>query len=285
MKPSLLLLSKFWRESNKCCHPIPLLSSSLIFFHGSHTITTTTNSSRVDDEEEKARETKLANHILFSQLKVHDKNTIQKLNNDLALSTTTDIQITFSSKMNGYGLIAQRDFAANEHLFSTSILSSQTLKQHLNGTYFHHYNDTIKLRQQRVSNKDEKFIFKFAHSHSLQIGINQHIIMDFLPAIFFNHSCDANVGLQIIQSPMTTAKTSSHFPSTELKFIAMNKIQKGQELKIDYETFEYDLTEREIECKCGSKRCRGILKGYKYHGEIVRELYGDDFIAPYLLSL
>jgi SET domain-containing protein len=58
------------------------------------------------------------------------------------------------------------------------------------------------------------------------------------PENFGNHSCDPNM-------------SKDH--------IALRDIEAGEELTVDYS--EYSDINWEMECKCGSKKCRGKVKG------------------------
>jgi len=57
-----------------------------------------------------------------------------------------------------------------------------------------------------------------------------------------NHSCEANTGYQ------------------GLNVIALRKINKGEELTLDYATL-LDETAQPFECQCGSPSCRGTIQG------------------------
>jgi hypothetical protein len=103
-------------------------------------------------------------------------------------------------------------------------------------------------------------------SHSVQTDWDRHVIMD-LPARYINHSCDASVGIR-----------ANDFGAFD--FFALRRIDKGQELLWDYETSEYKISSA-FRCTCGASNCRGVLKGYEFHEETVRERYGN-YIADYL---
>jgi uncharacterized protein len=90
-----------------------------------------------------------------------------------------------------------------------------------------------------------------------------------LPAILVNHSCEANVGIR-------TNNVGAY------DFIALRDVKKGEEVLWDYETSEYNLYGQFL-CSCGVSNCRGILKGFHSHGHTVIQLYGKEYIAPYLL--
>ncbi len=66
---------------------------------------------------------------------------------------------------------------------------------------------------------------------------------------FLNHSCTANC-----------------YCNTEgLTVIAIDDIEPGTELTINYNATEYDMAEPFI-CKCESKNCCGEIKGFRYLG-------------------
>ena len=108
-------------------------------------------------------------------------------------------------------------------------------------------------------------------THTIQTNYDTHVIMD-LPAILINHSCFGNVG--IVDNPKSGA----------YDFYAIQSISKETELVWDYETAEYEITNFP-KCGCRQKEyCRTILRGYKVHGSIVRQQYGSQYIANYLLT-
>jgi hypothetical protein len=105
-------------------------------------------------------------------------------------------------------------------------------------------------------------------SHTIQMGFDEHAIIN-LPARFINHRCnEANVGVQL--------------SATGFDFYAIRKIPKGAELLWDYETTEYE-TSTPFECSCG-ENCRGKVLGFRHHSEQVLESYDPKFVAPYLLQ-
>ena len=108
-------------------------------------------------------------------------------------------------------------------------------------------------------------------THTIQTNYDTHVIMD-LPAILINNSCFANVG--IVDNPKSGA----------YDFYAIQHIPIETELVWDYETAEYEITNFP-NCVCGQKEhCRTQLRGYKFHGTIVRQQYGSQHIAKYLLT-
>lgn len=103
-------------------------------------------------------------------------------------------------------------------------------------------------------------------SHSVQRDWKEHIDME-LPAILINHCCDANVGI------LDNNKDA-------YDFLALREIKKGSELVWDYECSEYEIS-TPFRCTCGSSKCRGVLSGFKYNGDVIIKRYAP-FYASYL---
>jgi hypothetical protein len=112
-------------------------------------------------------------------------------------------------------------------------------------------------------------IIRERNDHSIQTGWNTHVIMD-LPGRFINHSCDANVGIK-------------DNDQGAFDFFAICDINKGDELLWDYETSEY-ISVSVPTCLCGSPKCRGGLKGFKYNSDVIKERYGD-YYPQYLRTI
>jgi len=106
-------------------------------------------------------------------------------------------------------------------------------------------------------------------SHTIQTGWKKHAIMD-LPALLVNHSCQANVGVE-------------ENDVGAYDFNALTKISRDEEVLFDYETTEYEITSP-FPCSCGAPSCRGVLKGFRSHQQIVLALYGRDHVAQFLLQ-
>jgi hypothetical protein len=73
-----------------------------------------------------------------------------------------------------------------------------------------------------------------------------------------NHSCEPNLGLQ-----------------GQIVFVAMRDIATGEEL-----TFDYAMTDDEpyeMECRCGSKNCRGTITGFDWRKPQLQRKYDGYF--------
>ena len=86
----------------------------------------------------------------------------------------------------------------------------------------------------------------------LQIGQKKYIYP--FPASFgrfTNHSCNPNAGLKGKQ-----------------KIVAITNIKSGEEITLDYSTTTSDVKWK-MSCKCGSKKCRKIIRSIQYLPEDV----------------
>lgn len=83
------------------------------------------------------------------------------------------------------------------------------------------------------------------------------------PADCFNHSCDPNLGF-----------------TGQIGLIAIRNIDAGEELRFDYAMCDgtsYD----EFVCHCGSKNCRGHIRGNDWMDPELRVKY-EGYFSPYL---
>lgn len=89
--------------------------------------------------------------------------------------------------------------------------------------------------------------------YSFQFGPNEHIEpvneKDGSSGLghFLNHSCNPNVGIRVIR----------HNGNGYIQVVARKDIRKGEEVKADYASMEFETTAESLTCKCGSERCRG----------------------------
>ena len=82
--------------------------------------------------------------------------------------------------------------------------------------------------------------------------------------IFINHSCCPNVGFQ-----------------GQIIYVAMREINSGEELCHDYSMERTD--DYALECRCGSKYCRGRVTGNDWRRPDLQERYGNHF-SSYVLE-
>jgi hypothetical protein len=72
--------------------------------------------------------------------------------------------------------------------------------------------------------------------------------------LYTNHSCDPNIAIQ-----------------GQIVFVAMRSITPGEELTHDWATT--DDGDYELECRCGSPRCRRVVTGKDWMKPELRERY------------
>lgn len=82
--------------------------------------------------------------------------------------------------------------------------------------------------------------------------------------LFLNHSCEPNVGF-----------------GGNIVLVAMRDISPGEELTTDYALFDdYD---GELDCRCGTPSCRGVIGGRDWQLPELQQRYGNYF-SWYLLN-
>ena len=84
---------------------------------------------------------------------------------------------------------------------------------------------------------------------------------------YINHSCSPNTKIDF----------------NGMNFVAFRNIKKGEEIAYNYLTTEYDLAESgcDFKCKCGSKKCLGAIKGFKYLAK-AQKLGLKPLLSPFL---
>jgi len=90
---------------------------------------------------------------------------------------------------------------------------------------------------------------------SVQIGPDLHVevpaevkinkSLDCYRWRFLNHSCEPNAEF------------------VERDLVALREIKASEQITFDYNTTEYDLASP-FECQCGSDRCCGVVRGYRW---------------------
>jgi len=107
--------------------------------------------------------------------------------------------------------------------------------------------------------------------YTMQVETDVHVLPDGV-AVLLNHSCGPNCGVII----RTGVK--------QIEVRALRPIAAGEELLIDYDTFEYEVEHMRGPCLCGAATCRGRVAGYKHLAPEVKLRYGE-FVADYLRIL
>ena len=85
---------------------------------------------------------------------------------------------------------------------------------------------------------------------------------------FLNHSCNPNASI------------------SGRKIVALRNIKKDEEITYDYDTRDWDEWGWQLKCKCGSKNCRKIIRGYKHLPQKLKNKYIKlDLIPDFLIRL
>lgn len=114
------------------------------------------------------------------------------------------------------------------------------------------YADTI-----RRSDKEE--------CKALQFGEDQYLDLE-LPGVLINHSCDPNCGIV-----------------DDFYLIARRDISKDEQLMYDYSTTMDD--GYTMECRCGSRNCRGVVEDFKRIGLENQLRYMEEgIVMSYLMA-
>ncbi|MCX7677944.1 MAG: SET domain-containing protein-lysine N-methyltransferase [Spirochaetes bacterium] len=103
------------------------------------------------------------------------------------------------------------------------------------------------------------------NNHYLQISENLFLGPTRTPDNYINHSCNPNAGIKI-------------FGNSVLLF-AIKHIHKGEEITFDYSTTMAE-DYWEMDCRCGSKNCRGKIRDFKHLPSALQEKYIRLGIVP-----
>jgi cyanophycin synthetase len=104
--------------------------------------------------------------------------------------------------------------------------------------------------------------------HSIQVDVDLHIVVP-APLQLLNHSCEPNCGLLI------------RCGVEEMELHTLRPIEPGEELTLDYETFEDDIQFMTGPCQCGTAACRNRITGYRGLSRAKRDAYGV-YVAEHL---
>ena len=103
-------------------------------------------------------------------------------------------------------------------------------------------------------------------SHTLQTGPEEYILCE-SPFLYSNHSCDPNCGL-----------------TADLELITIREVKKGEEFFWDYST---SMLERhwEMQCRCGSSQCRGLIRDFDLLPSSVQSRYIQlQIVLPFIMD-
>lgn len=149
-------------------------------------------------------------------------------------------------KDKGKGIFALKNFKKDEHILNITGKVIET-ENPLD------YSEKIREHWAPIGKKGKKFRFIKPES----------------PWMYMNHSCDSNAGV-----------------INNRKLIASKDIKKGEEITVDYSTYDIEtLTQGEkqlmMKCKCRNKNCRKIITTFnKLKKKDQNRL--KKFLSPYL---
>lgn len=103
------------------------------------------------------------------------------------------------------------------------------------------------------------------NNHFLQIREDLFLGPTRTPDNYINHSCNPNTGIRII--------------GNSVLLFAIKTIHKGEEITFDYSTTMAE-DYWEMDCRCGSKNCRGKVRDFKYLPRDLQERYINLGIVP-----
>jgi SET domain-containing protein len=117
--------------------------------------------------------------------------------------------------------------------------------------------------------EDKKKIFiKYSYQQSDELFITplteEEVNLDY--SNYWNHSCDPNC-----------------LPVDEDHWISIKDIKSGEQVTIDYCTFDCNKYDCIDECLCGSNNCRKVITPHDYKIEDIQKRYGPHFV-PYILD-
>lgn len=127
-------------------------------------------------------------------------------------------------------------------------------------------NTVITLISGRPLTFAETVSLKEREGHTLQVGAEEYILCD-PPFLYSNHSCEPNCGI-----------------TPRLEFKSLRNIKQGEELLWDYST---PMLERHwtMQCRCGSSRCREVVRDFDLLPEALQEHYISlDIVLPFILE-
>ncbi len=102
--------------------------------------------------------------------------------------------------------------------------------------------------------------------HAIQF--EEHKWIDHPDGRNINHSCTPNCGWR-----------------GRFQLVAMRNIKEGEELFVDYDTMEDSDWVMPSECKCGTPRCRKVIKGFRFlPRDVVEEYVKGKYISEWLIE-
>jgi uncharacterized protein len=102
--------------------------------------------------------------------------------------------------------------------------------------------------------------------HCFQVDYDRYVLPEKdTPGWYLNHSCEPNCAI-----------------SGRRNIITMKSVMPGEELTIDYST-NVGWDGFAMECRCGKRKCRGLITSYSSLAPDLKEKYGR-YVSAFLLS-
>lgn len=95
-------------------------------------------------------------------------------------------------------------------------------------------------------------------SHTLQVGAATFKELDGAPDCYVNHACGAQLPNLAVRLPQ------DHDTSWAAEFVATRPIAEGEELLLNYCTFEDSMCGQGFACQCGDPQCYGTVRGWNH---------------------
>lgn len=122
----------------------------------------------------------------------------------------------------------------------------------------------LEFRGPRVKIEDVQGIPREVWDHLFNVGLDEYIIAR-EPAVRTNHSCDPNAGIM-----------------KDVLLVAMRDIKKDEQITFDYSVITAD--NWQLECRCGSPKCRKIISNYADLPEALKKKY-DKYTPGWIKGL
>ena len=102
------------------------------------------------------------------------------------------------------------------------------------------------------------------HKYTIQIDEHLHQAGTGEADDFMNHACEPNVTIDF----------------EALEIVAIREIRAGELITFNYNICEWDIRAPFV-CECGSARCLGEIRGFRYLDEVERKRL-EPWLSPYL---
>ncbi len=123
----------------------------------------------------------------------------------------------------------------------------------------------IEFKGKLFTYKKLPYPYNKVEDHYVQISKNLYMGPSKGLDDFINHSCNPNSGLKI--------------SGKKAVLIAIKDIKSGEEICWDYSTTMNE-DDWEMDCKCGSKNCRKIIRDFKHLPKLLQKKYTKLGIVP-----